>query len=293
MKLKDVLSVVFYTNEKYFPIAELAISEFNKFSKNINIEKYLITNKTQKDYCPNILDFKLLDTNVEFRSDASHFSEVLINGLKKIKTEYVLFFLEDYFLMRDIKKSNLKKLMNVILYNNIDHFSFMSYDYEDWETLDLNYDQVGLPKNSILEIKDSYLYKYSAQPCIWKVSSLIELLENNPNLTVSQLDVTDIKNKKGEKRHGNSEGFWNTPIDFWDYDFKSYCLRKMHQTNYYAFDTHNGKDDYLFFQYAEVIRFGKFNFKTHRNNRDYVINFLNEKNINKDNLKYKNFFYED
>ena len=58
MKLKDVLSVVFYTNEKYFTIAELAISEFNKFSKNINIEKYLVTNKVQNDYCPNILDFK-------------------------------------------------------------------------------------------------------------------------------------------------------------------------------------------------------------------------------------------
>jgi hypothetical protein len=50
MKLKEILSVVFYTNENYFPIAELAISEFNKFSKNINIEKYLFTNNVKENY---------------------------------------------------------------------------------------------------------------------------------------------------------------------------------------------------------------------------------------------------
>lgn len=292
MKLKEVLSVVFYTNENYFPIAELAVKEFNKFSKNINIEKYLFTNNVKENYCPNILDFNLINTNVEFKSDATHFSEIMINGLKNIKTEYVLYFSEDYFLIRDIKKNNLKKIMNVILHHNIDHFSFMSYDYPDWNILDLNYDKIGLPKNSVLEINNSYLYQFSLQPCIWRVSSLIELLENNPRLTTSKLDTTDVKNKKGQLRHGNNGGFWNTPSDFWDYNFKSYCLKKLPETNQFAFDTHNGTDDYLFFQYAEVIRFGKFNFKTHRNNREYVINYLTDNRIDKDNIKYKNFFYE-
>ena len=38
------LSALFYTSENHVPIVKLSIDEFNKFSQNIGIKKYLVSN---------------------------------------------------------------------------------------------------------------------------------------------------------------------------------------------------------------------------------------------------------
>ena len=44
----------------------------------------------------------------------------MLESLKEINTDYILFFLEDYILTKDIKVDVLEQLMNVILNENVD-----------------------------------------------------------------------------------------------------------------------------------------------------------------------------
>jgi len=95
---------------------------------------------------------------------------------------------------------------------------------------------------------------------------------------------------KGELRHNMTGDFYETKDDYWDYGFKHLCLNKFDYTSNYAFDERNVDGDYFLFLYSEIIRFGKFNFKTHNNNRFFLEKFLNEKDITPQHPIYGKFF---
>jgi len=66
--------------------------------------------------------------------------------------------------------------------------------------------------------------------------------------------------------------------------------KKNSLTSNYTFDEHNGNDDYFLMLYSEILRFGKFNFNTHSNNRIFLEKFLSEKNIDKNHEIYYKYF---
>jgi hypothetical protein len=66
-KMKRI-TCFFYTNETYLPIADLSINEFNKFSKDIEIEKILVSNKFPKKDKLKYKKFKKGDANIELKN---------------------------------------------------------------------------------------------------------------------------------------------------------------------------------------------------------------------------------
>jgi len=287
--MKD-LSLLIYTNQTYLPIAELCLEQISKHFKEIDIKKYITSNSFSVNSKLHEMDANLIDTSISFSENGSHFSDVMIEALKKIPTKYVLLFLDDYLIINDVKKDVLNNLVCVMEDENIDYISLMSYQYDSWEPLNINYEKYSLPKNILINFDYSYLYMFSVQPCIWNKESLITILEHNKNICVHSFDTTNVKNKRGEIRHSYSDGFWQTPIDFWDYNFKFVTLRKSELTANFAFDERGCEGDYFLFLYSEIIRWGKFNFKTHNNNRIFLEKFLNEKNITSNLENYKLFF---
>jgi hypothetical protein len=277
-----------YTNETYLPIAKLAADQFNLHSKGLDIKKYIACNKLNDEY-KSIEGFNLIDCNIALDKYGSHFAKVMTYALNKIDTEYILFFLEDYLLIRDIKIENFKNVFNCVLENNIDYLSFLAYDY-DWNTLKTNYQKYNLPNDILIKFDSSYFHLFSVQPSIWKKSSLLKLFYHNPNLEVHQMDITFVRNTRGEIRHRSNTEFWETPERFWDYDFNMYAFKKTELTKNYSFDERNIEDDYLLFLYSECIRRGKFNFNTHNNNKHFLEKFLLEKQITKDHNIYGKFF---
>jgi hypothetical protein len=114
--------------------------------------------------------------------------------------------------------------------------------------------------------------------------------ENNLEINVNYLDTTNIRNLKGVRRHSLVGHNWTTENNFWDYGFKNVCLRKNKMTSNYAFDEHNAEDDYFLMLYSEILRFGKFNLNTHKNNKIFLEKFLQEKNIDKNHEIYYKYF---
>jgi hypothetical protein len=285
------LSLIIYTSENNVPLAKTCAELFNENAEDLRVPKYIISNKIPDTNIVSDLGFELIDTNVELKSDKSQFQEVLLKSLELVNTKYVMFFLEDYWLVNKFKTNNLEKVMNLVEDNNIDYLSLMSYGYGDWETYPTDYSKYDLPDNIILKFDERHLHMYSVQPCIWKKSSLIELLIHNPKLTMVDMDTTTVRNKKGERREGEDlYGLWTTPKDFWDYGFQHCCFNRRGDTSFFTFDEHDGKSDYLIFQYSEVMRYGKFNIHGGSNNRNFIQKTILEKNISPEDKLYKNFF---
>ena len=282
------ISVLYYTSENYVPIVKLSIDEFNKFNQNIDIKKYLVSNDIKHNL--DFSDFQIINTLTPHCDSSTHFSEVMIKGLSIIETDYVLFMLEDFTLFTEIKKENLEKIVSVMSDEKIDHVSLMSYDFKNWEVYNLDYAKYDLPQDIFLNLNTSYRHMLSLQPSIWNRKSLIKLLESNLKLGSRDFDNSHVRNMKGELRHNMSGNFYVTKNDFWDYDFKHLCLNKTPYTSNYAFDERSVDGDYFLFLYSEIIRYGKFNLNTHRNNRFFLEKFLNEKNITSQHPLYYRYF---
>ena len=282
------ISILYYTSENHVPIAKLSIDEFNKFNPNINIKKYLVSNNIKDTL--DFSDFQIINTSTPYCGSGTHFSEVMIKGLSIIDTDYVLFMLEDYTLFTEIKIENLERIVSVMNDEKIDHVSLMSYNFKNWGVYSLDYSKYNLPQDIFLNLNTSYRYMLSVQPSLWNRKSLIKLLESNDKIGLHHFDTSYVRNMKGELRHNMDGDFYETKSDYWDYGFKHLCLNKFDFTSNYAFDERKVDGDYFLFLYSEIIRFGKFNFKTHDNNRFFLENFLNKKNITSQHPLYGKYF---
>lgn len=283
------LSLLMYTNETYLPIARLAVEQINKNFYNLDAKKYITSNRFSKNSSEQFKDFELINCNVPLDINGSHFAKVMKNALNIIDSEYVLFLLDDCIVINELKNNNLKNLVQCMGDNDIDYLSLLSYNFE-WEPLNTDYIKYSLPENVLVKTDERFLYAFSVQPSIWKRTSLLKVLEYNPELEIHHLDITYIKNKKGIIRYHHENELWYTPNGFWDYNFKIYSLKRSHYTSNFSFDERGIEGDYFLFLYSEAIRMGKFNMNTHLNNKNYLSKFLKEKNITSNLTEYNCFF---
>jgi hypothetical protein len=289
----EELSLILYTSVNNTSIAKLFVQEFNKFSDGLSIPKYIVSNNFKCETDFDSLGFKKINCNIPHCDGGTHFTKVMLNSLNQIDSDYILFFLEDYILMKNIKVDTLNNILNFMKNENVDHISLMSYEGDDWELLDIDYKLYNLDDDIFVKMNEKYLYMFSVQPCIWKKDSLIKILENNINVSINSFDTSYIKNMKGQVRNVLIGENYETPSDFWDYNFKHIALKKNPLTTNYAFDEHNGEDDYLLFLYSEIMRHGKFNVYSHDNNKIFINNFLLSNNITSDNKEYSKYFHND
>lgn len=267
------ISFVMYTNEKYLPIAKLSIDRIAEYF-TLQIPKYLATNHFDSDL--DYHDFSIVDTQTPFQTDASHFREVMYILLTRyVRTKYFLYFSEDYYLINYFKSNNFIKLLSYIEDHNIGYMSLIAHPpcfgspVEDVE-------QYGL--KNIMKFNSSYTYTFSMQPAVWNRDFFLEIIESNPVLTLQMLDTTNFNNR--DKIH-LSNG-WNYSWDPYGFIFNNSLFGN------YAFDTHNGIDDYYMLLYSEIVRGGKFNLNNHFNNRNTVQNIIAKYNL-ENNPIYKEF----
>jgi hypothetical protein len=225
----------------------------------------------------------------ELKNETRHFASVLLKGLEKVKTKYVLFLLDDTLIINDIKKESLDGVLNFMDGENIDHISLISYGH-DWEVYKTDYEKYGLPNDYMFHMNMSYIYMFSLQPSIWKTSSLIEILNHNLDISITEFDTSYIRNKKGEIRGWyNSDGYTETPEGFWDYGFKHCCFKRYFENTPFLFDDRPEEGDYFLFMWNESIARGKFNVIRHLNAKNHIFKFLEEKKITKDHKIYGEF----
>lgn len=283
--MKDISFVVF-TNENYFDLLYLTLPYTIENTKHLNKKINVVSNKIPEHEIFNGVNY--IDSNVNFSSDGSHFRDSLLFALNQIPEDYILFLCDDYLIKSPINKDRFDNIVNILEKINGDYLALGTQKHIEnfvinWDKPNINLSEYGFPDDCFYNFDVTARHMYSVQPCVWKKSSLIDLLTHNPSLTLHQLDNTDISNKKGEKR--KLEEFFNFSFyekkeNFFDYGFNNFCYH--HPPITYHVDEKPLSTDFLLIDYIEIVRHGKF-LDANVNSKDILNNILNSK----ENIKNK------
>lgn len=232
----DNLSVVYFSNEKGFGLAELAVDYFKKYSKNLKIN--IVSNKISDGYEFRHDDVYHHNMEVPFNDSGKHFGESMLKYLKSVDDEYIFFFCDDYFLIDDLKEDELEKLIDFIKCENIDYFGF-----DDMCNGCSSKPKVMYAPKCNHNNNDSFVvrnpderYLYSVQPCIWKRESFIKVLSGGVSIHNLDETIETIKDVDGIVALGN--------------DLSSHMTyKKQEEIN---------KINYFILSYVEIVRHGVF-----------------------------------
>ena len=102
------LSVVFFTNENNFQLAELAVEYLKNHSQNLKIN--ILSNNFPQNSNFYHSDVEYHNMNIPYRYDGKHFGETMIKYLDVIEEEYIFLFCERSkncmtFSLKDITKT--------------------------------------------------------------------------------------------------------------------------------------------------------------------------------------------
>jgi hypothetical protein len=287
--MRDISFVVF-TNEKYFKLLYLTLPYTIENTKHLGKTINVVSNKIPEHDKFDGVNY--IDPNVNFSSTGSHFRDSLLMALNQIPEDYILFLCDDYLIKSPINKNRFDNLVNIMEKINGDFLALGTQKHIEnfvvnWNRPEIKLSDYGFPDDCFYEFDETARHMYSVQPCIWKKSSLIELLNHNPGLTLHQLDNTDILNKRREKRNlieKHSYLFYESKENFFDYGFKNFCYHFPPLTNHV--DEKPMSSDFLLIDYIEIVRHGKF-LNAEVNSKTILYNILNsEENTDlKDKLK--------
>jgi hypothetical protein len=282
------ISFVVFTNENYFDLLYLTLPYTIENTKHLNKTINVVSNKIPKHEV--FYGINYIDSNVEFSSDGSHFRDTLLFALKKIPEDYILFLCDDYLIKSPINQNRFNNIINILENINGDYLALGTQKHienflSNWEKPNITLSNYGFPDGCFYKFDVTARHMYSVQPCIWKKSSLVELLIHNPSLTLHQLDNTDIVNKKGERRELNeffNFSFYEKKDGFFDYGFNNFCYHYPPIT--YHVDEKPLSTDFLLIDYIEIVRHGKF-LESNVNSKDILNNILNSNKNIKNKLK--------
>jgi len=92
----------------------------------------------------------------------------MLEGLKHVKTEYVVFLLEDYYLTEEITEKDIQYHIDIMKEYNADKIML--------EVLDDEY-SLNHVKNNLYKFNNNSNYLNSVQPSIWRTDYLREVLK--------------------------------------------------------------------------------------------------------------------
>ena len=284
--MKDV-SLIVFTNENYFELLYLTLPFTIENTKHLGKTLNIVSNKLPEHQEFEGVNYIIAD--VEFSSTGSHFRDTLLHALNTISEEYILFLCDDYLIKSPINQSRFENLIPIMEKINADYLALGTQKHIEnfvvtWPKPQVNLSDYNFPENCFYEFDVSTRHMYSVQPCIWKKSSLKELLIHNPNLSLHQLDNTDILNKKGQRRNlteAHNFSFYEKKEDFFDYNFKNFCYHYPPTT--YHVDEKPLSTGFFLIDYIEIVRHGKF-LDANVNSKDILFQILDSNNKIKNKL---------
>lgn len=183
----DRIFFIIYTNENNLPLSEVTLNEFlNHTPQDIKIK--VVTNNIPDNISLNKPDL-FYNANIP-QKNGKQFSSVMIKFLESINEEYIVFNCDDYILYKTVEKSDFNNLIDLMDHHNVDYFSFDKKLYCDTRTF-ATFENNFYENNLINVISDDHFYRYSVQPCVWRKSSLLKLLNRFGEIGVHDLETND------------------------------------------------------------------------------------------------------
>lgn len=267
------IGVVYFTNERSYDLTSLTVPYYLENSKELPYPVHIVSNRLPKTI-HKISNVEYFDAGVDFSPQGSHFSATLRNFLIKNSYKYILFFCDDYLVKSPIKGTIFNQLLSNITEYNISklHLGTLKHlvgSFKNWNKhIKENY--------TLVEIDKNYRHTLSVQPCIWNTEHLLEILNNNPFLSLHDLDNSNIKDQNGKYRNlqDNQEFYYDT--GFTHYTHNHYGIYSG-VTSYHV-DERPMNSDYLVLDYIEFIRHGKI-LEADMNSKKHILAILEQNNF--------------
>jgi hypothetical protein len=159
------LTLITYTHNKASDIHE---PYFNRVEKYFNIDKHIVL-------CNVNLSYPGLKMSI-YNDDNDKYYEQMIDALKMVDTDYIIYSQEDYILFDYVNKFKIKNLINVLENDNEISFIRLINSGINFKKVDYNDELFYLDKNND--------YYFSTQITLWKTKDLIEMFETSKVETI-------------------------------------------------------------------------------------------------------------
>jgi len=285
------LHFLIHSNENTTPIVRLSLKYFDKYIGLDNINITVMSNKFLDDSnLPYKEQVNYVSGDVKYCVGGTHYVPTISKALDFIQEKYIFMFTEDYMLTQPIDVVALNNMISLFKGEDVDLLSFSTFAIKAAGLTFKTYEhsaKYGFKEDDLLWTDEKHMHVYSVQPCIWKRSSLQEIIKYNPTMNIHHLDTSHIADKKGRYRTWNPYticGYsdWENPDD--EYKFKKLC------TNYYIFDF-GWQPQFFILGYIEILRHGKFMVSLGDENwvQKIIYQIINENNLKSD-PEYDRYF---
>lgn len=152
---KHHFDLVVFTNIKYSDIWK---ADFSLLRENFPVSKaYIFTDESAAGYENEFIKI------ISVGKDTS-FSDRVLYAANCLKSEYLIFLLDDYLITKPI---NHQRLAADIKFLDMTHGDYLSYDLSKEKFIDHK-----IPRGDYLKITNKGVYTINTTPCIWRRSSL-------------------------------------------------------------------------------------------------------------------------
>ena len=204
-----------------------------------------------------------LNTEIPWDENASHFKPMVLHGLSRITTKYVLFMVEDQIIVNRVENNNIYHALNFMERNDITKLRCLSMPEPDEPLIGnpegpINNDNFGM-------ISKNNEYRNSLQAAIWNKDRLTELLKS--------------------KDEDFSGWVLETDKEFRDYSKKWNYVACRQGKGGTLITRNEGQTDSPLVQYVELIRWGKLDAIYY----DFFMDMFKKDNININTEEYERF----
>ena len=124
-----------------------------------------------KKYETDLVSVNVLNTKPIYTKGKKSWSECLLNGLKQVETEYILYMQEDYFLNDQVRESEIKHLLKIMIDDDVDVIRLMDFHKQT------NAYKPYKESTGLMIVPYTSPYRIHTQASIWKKSCLEKYLK--------------------------------------------------------------------------------------------------------------------
>lgn len=183
MKYNSV-SVVVSSCNKYRYLWDIQLQLFNKYWGNCPYDIYFLSESSELPKLNTKLKLHNINSNTE-PNVTSDWSNILLDSLNLIESDYIIYLQEDYVFIRDVDEQKFNSLLKYAIDNELDYVRFHTTPSGNGDIIQIN---EGV---SIREIKKNTRWRCSLMLSLWKKDTLIDLLKQNINISPWVFEHTD------------------------------------------------------------------------------------------------------
>ncbi len=180
MQLKDNLTMIIHSCDKFSDLWDAHVSLLEKFWPDRNIPTYIVTDKENERAYERV--------SVIAAGEGAELSERTARALEEIDTEYVFITLDDYFLYRPVSNEVIGGLLDVMEKENLDYIRLFKYPRNKRSAIN----RPMKDRPDIWHLDNNQRYTVNLYAGIWRKSFLAATVREKKNAWQYEVSLSRI-----------------------------------------------------------------------------------------------------